>query len=366
MLTRNRPGVSTSALARLSGDEFTLMLTNVEDPENARLLGENAIRTLRNRVRVGDREIFVSASIGAAYFPTHGRDAEQLLHHAEIALAEAKRGGGGMVRLYSESFNKANERTFELKRALLDSFERHELQLHYQPLVLSEGRIIGAEALLRWEHPQLGSVSPAEFVPVAEESGLMRPIGHWVLRTACGQLRAWMDEGLPPIRMAVNVSLCQLSQGDLPAIVREALEEFQLDPSWLELELSERGVLRSDPDILKQLTDLKEMGVRLSVDDFGTGESAIAYLRRFPLDTLKLDRSYVDGVVGDENDAAIISAMIAMAHQLRLGVVAEGVESKEQLGFLRERGCDEYQGFLFSPAVPAQEFLRLLDGIDLG
>ena len=276
-------------------------------------------------------------------------------------MNEAKRNGGGLVKPYSMALDRDTVRRVQLGRLLRSAVEREDLKLYYQPLVdLTDQRVLGAEALLRWEHPELGPVSPAEFIPLAEESGLMVRLGKWVLRTACRQLREWVDQGLSPLRVAINVSLCQLVRGDLAAAVREVLEETGVDGSMLELELSERGVLRADPVVLRQLADIKEMGVRLAVDDFGTGNSAIAYLKRFPLDTLKIDKSYVRGVAASEHDAAIASATIAMAHQLRLDVVAEGVEHTEQLDFLRECGCDEYQGFLFSPAVPPGEFGRLL------
>jgi EAL domain-containing protein (putative c-di-GMP-specific phosphodiesterase class I) len=244
---------------------------------------------------------------------------------------------------------------------LRGALENNQLVLHYQPLVdFKSGRIVGAEALLRWDHPDLGRVPPLEFIPVAEETGLIVPIGSWVLHSACSQLKRWIDEGLPPIRMAVNVALCQLQKGDFAPIVRDVLDDVGLDPRRLELELSERGVLRSDPEIVHQMNEIKAMGVRLSVDDFGTGQSAIAYLRGFELDVLKIDRSYVKNLERNEDDVAITSAIVAMAHRLRLAVIAEGVESEEQSRVLKEWGCDEFQGYLFSPALPAAEFRRLL------
>jgi EAL domain-containing protein (putative c-di-GMP-specific phosphodiesterase class I) len=221
-------------------------------------------------------------------------------------------------------------------------------------------RISAAEALLRWDSPELGSVSPSEFVPLAEEAALMVGIGSWVLRTAWRQVQAWKEAGLPATRIAVNVSLCQLVRGDLAQLVREVLGETGIDPSLLELELSERGVLRSDPDILRQLRAIRALGVRLAIDDFGTGNSAVAYLKQFPIDVLKIDQSFVRGVSSSSEDAAITSATIAMARQLGLRVVAEGVEETGQRDFLRRNGCSEYQGFLFSPAVPPEAFAEML------
>jgi EAL domain-containing protein (putative c-di-GMP-specific phosphodiesterase class I) len=244
---------------------------------------------------------------------------------------------------------------------LPNALARGEFQLHYQPLV--EDSAVGvsaAEALLRWKSPELGQISPSEFVPLAEEAGLMVGIGSWVLRTAWRQVRTWRDQGLPLSRLAVNVSLCQLVRGDLSQLVREVLAETGIDPSMLELELSERGVLRNDPEILRQLRAIRALGVRLAIDDFGTGNSAVAYLKQFPIDVLKIDQSFVRGVASSTEDAAITSATIAMARQLGLRVVAEGVEEAGQMDFLRRNGCREYQGFLFSPAVPPEAFAEML------
>jgi EAL domain-containing protein (putative c-di-GMP-specific phosphodiesterase class I) len=253
------------------------------------------------------------------------------------------------------------ERSRAIIRLLASALDRGELALHYQPLVEgAEAAVTAAEALLRWESPELGSVPPSEFVPLAEEAGLMMQVGSWVIRTACQQVRAWRDAGLPAPRVAVNVSLCQLVRGDLAQVVKDALEESGIGAELLELELSERGVLRSDPDIIRQLHAIKALGVRLAIDDFGTGNSAIVYLKQFPIDVMKIDQSFVAGVGRSAEDAAITSATIAMARQLGLRVVAEGVEEPHQVEFLRRHGCSEYQGFLFSPPVPASDFAELL------
>jgi EAL domain-containing protein (putative c-di-GMP-specific phosphodiesterase class I) len=248
-----------------------------------------------------------------------------------------------------------------MDRLLRRTLERNELSLHYQPIVEARSRrIVGAEALLRWSSPELGEVPPVEFIPVAEETGFMVEIGRWVLLTACRQVRSWEAQGLPEIRIAVNVSLCQLTRGNVPQVAEEALFETGLDPRRLELELSERGALRSDPEILRQLQALRRRGIRVSVDDFGTGDSAIAYLKRFPLDTLKVDQSFIAGALSDPDDAAITSAMIAMAHRLRLRVVAEGVEDQRQVDMLNALECEEIQGFFFSKPLPAEAFRELL------
>jgi diguanylate cyclase (GGDEF)-like protein len=370
-IARHHAGLVTAAVARLSGDEFIMMLSNVEGRSEVTHLVQNLFEALSGAFTVGEIEAYVSASVGVAISPADGDDVDTLLLHSEIALCDAKQRGGGVFRFYSDSQTSETERHLEIDRMLRRSLERGELSLHYQPLVDSPTRrIVGAEALLRWNHPRLGQVAPLEFIPVAEQSGLMVPIGTWVLRTACRQLAGWIDGGMLPIRMAVNVSLCQLQRGDLAEVVREVLQETSLPAALLELELSERGTLRGDPEILEQLVALKQLGVRLSVDDFGTGHSAIAYLKRFPLDTLKIDRSYVNNVIDDKDDAAIASAMVAMAHRLRLGVVAEGVEQQKQLDYFNECGCNEFQGFLFAPGLEASAFRRLMaesgmDQVDL-
>ena len=360
-ISRHRPGPATSALARLSGDEFTLMISNVSGPQEAGSIAQGINEALSEGFTVGGDEVTLSATVGVALSPMDGDHSEQLIQHAELAMNEAKRQGAGLVRLYSASMDAGTERSRRIEGLLRKALKNDDLEVHYQPLLDFAGQqVVGAEALLRWDDPELGPLSPAEFVPIAEQTGLMVELGRWVLHRACRQLGEWIDHGLAPIRMAINVSRRQLVDADFAATVKQVLDETGLDPTLLELELSERGVLRDEPALLQQLEELKNLGVRLAVDDFGTGDSAIAYLKRFPLDSLKIDRSYVSGVVQDEDDAAIASAMIAMAHKLRLEVVAEGVEDRDQLDFLDGCGCDTYQGFLFSPAVPAVDFPALL------
>lgn len=365
-LAGSRPGLVTAAIGRLGGDAFSMMITPVGGRDDVAQIAARVLDALSGPFMLADTEVYLSASIGVALAPTDGTCTEELLQHAELAMAESRRRGGGVVRFYGRALSDARERSLKIDRLLRRTLERNELSLHYQPLIDARSqRIVGAEALLRWQHPELGNVPPMEFIPFAEETGFMVEIGRWVLSTACQQLRAWIDEGLPVIRMAINVSLCQLVRGNLPQVVDQALAEARLDASLLELELSERGALRSDPEILRQLQALRSRGVRISVDDFGTGDSAIAYLKRYPLDTLKVDQSFVKGSASDSDDAAITSAMVAVAHRLRLRVVAEGVETSEQLKLLRELGCEEVQGFLFAPAAPASAFRELLgrDGL---
>lgn len=354
---------TTASIARSSGDAFTMMATTSpwNDPISA--AAQALVESISRPFVLGSTEVYLSASVGVAIAPTDGAKGEELLHGAELAMNEAQRWGNGTIRYHNQSLKRKAQRTLEIDRLLRQSIGRGELQLHYQPLVEAATRqVVGAEALLRWYHQDLGWVSPSEFIPVAEETGLMSPMGKWVLRTACRQLKTWIDEGLPSMRMAVNVSLCQFMGDNLLELVAEVLEDNHLETSLLELEISERGVHRSDPAILRQLEQLRGLGVRLSMDDFGTGQSAITYLRKFPVNTLKIDRSFIQGVLTNRNDAAITSAMVAMAHRLDLDVVAEGVELEEQADFLSELECEEYQGFLFSPAVPADDFRILVTG----
>lgn len=355
------PGLVTAALSRLSGDQFALMAGNMPDDLQVRRFAEAVLRSLAEPFEVNDDPIFLSASCGVACHPNDGDSAAGLLQHAELAMLEAKQRGGGVLQFYDASMNQRARQTVEVDRDLRRAFERGELELHYQPLVnLASGEVVAAEALLRWPHPERGFIPPLEFIPVAEETGLMSQIGAWAIRTACRQLRSWLDDGARPIRMAVNISHCQLTRGDLIGTVRQALQENALEAHLLELEISERGVLRRTAEILQLLEALKALGVRLSVDDFGTGESAIAYLKSLPVDVLKIDRSYIVGASTSHSDAAIASAIVAMAHRLDLRVVAEGIESDEQILNARNWGCDEFQGFLFSAARPPSEFRSLL------
>jgi diguanylate cyclase (GGDEF)-like protein len=357
-----RPGAgpSLSMAARIGGGVFAVMLTSLPRWEEARAAVSLLLDRVSGRYLAGGEEVFLAASAGVALAPTDGLSVDILLQKAELAATEAIAAGGGL-RLYEQSSQHLSERSRDIMRLLPKALANGELDIHYQPLVNQTTPLVtGAEALLRWRSPQLGAVTPTEFVPLAEESGLMVDIGTWVLRTAVRQARTWLDEGLPLSRIAVNVSLCQLVRGDLAQVVREALESANVSPTLLELELSERGVLRSDADILRQLRSIRALGVGLAIDDFGTGNSAVAYLKQFPIDVLKIDQSFIQGLHSSSEDAAITSATIAMARQLGLRVVAEGVEEQVQMDFLRAHGCSEYQGFLFSPALPAEEFASLL------
>jgi diguanylate cyclase (GGDEF)-like protein len=347
---------------RIGGDEFALMLTETVSEEFLSGFAERLLQTVATPFRVDETDVYLTASVGVATAPADLSDPGELLQHAETAMYEAQRRGGGRFHIYSAALNGAVDFKLGMDRRLRAALERDELSLHYQPVVASQSRrVLGVEALLRWQDPVHGAISPGEFVPVAEETGLMTAIGTWVLRNACRQLQSWIDAGLPAIRMAVNVSRCQLERGDLATEVERILVETGLEPALLELELSERGALRTDPVVLGQIRRLKALGVRIVVDDFGTGQSAIAYLKQFPLDTLKIDRSFVMNTVGEGSDATIVSAMVAMAHRLGLDVVAEGVETEPQLERMQEFGCEAIQGFLFSRPVPPADFVASVD-----
>ena len=359
-MRRSGAGPSMSMAARLGRGLFAVMLTGLPGGPEAKAVVRLLLDRLSGRYGAGDEEIVLSLSVGISLAPADGLTAESMLQKAELAAREALESGGA-IRFYRQSSHRMTERSRAITRLLPHALARGELRLHYQPFVDgSASGVRAAEALLRWESPELGEVPPSEFVPLAEEAGLMVAIGSWVLRTACRQVESWRQQGLPACRIAVNVSLCQLVRGDLAQVVRESLEQTGIAPAQLELELSERGVLRSDPEILSQLNAIRALGVGLAIDDFGTGNSAVAYLKQFPIDVLKIDQSLVRGVTTSSEDAAITSATIAMARQLGLRVVAEGVEEPGQVDFLSRHGCTEYQGFLFSPAVPPGVLAEML------
>jgi diguanylate cyclase (GGDEF)-like protein len=359
-MRRSGAGPSMSMAARIGAGLFAVLLTGLPGGPEAKAAVRLLLDRLSGRYVVGDDEIVLSLSVGIALAPADGLTAESLLQKAELAAHEALESGGA-IRFYRQSSQRMSERSRAITRLLPNALENGQLRLHYQPLVdESASRVRAAEALLRWPSPELGEVPPSEFVPLAEEAGLMLGIGSWVLRTACRQIDAWRRQGLPDCRVAVNVSLCQLVRGDLAQVVRECLEETGIHASRLELELSERGVLRSDPEIVRQLNSIRSLGVGLAIDDFGTGNSAVSYLKQFPIDVLKIDQSLVRGVTTSSEDAAITSATVVMARQLGLRVVAEGVEQPGQVDFLRRHGCTEFQGFLFSPAVAPDVFAGML------
>ncbi len=349
-------------VAHIAGNGFALVLSGLRNPDNAERVTRAVIKGFSMPFPIEGHEVFLTVSVGVSLHPVDALDADALLEHAETAMYQAKTQGRGTHAFFSAEFNTRSSERLTLESDLRRAIERGELVLHYQPKVsVLTGRILGGEALIRWKHPSMGMVSPARFIPIAEETGLIVEIGRFVMAEACRQMRRWVDMGLPPVAISVNVSPAQFSRSSLLKDVKQILAATHVDPKTLVLEVTE-GVLMSDIEAaVALLKSVRAMGVRLSVDDFGTGYSSLAYLRRLPLDELKVDRSFVMGLPGEKDSVAIARAIIAMAHALNLKTIAEGVEHENQLEVLRAAKCDEYQGFLFSKPVPADDFAQLLD-----
>ncbi|HWM40869.1 MAG TPA: EAL domain-containing protein [Burkholderiales bacterium] len=348
----------TDTMARQGGDEFVVLMDELLDREPITRVSQRILDAMVQPFVIDGHEIHISASVGISVYPDDGRT---LLRNADIALYRAKEKGRNNYQFYSAQIDNYSRERLTLESGLRRALERDELSLHYQPKVdLAAGHICGMEALLRWQHPQMGWVAPDRFIPIAEESGLIRPIGAWVLKTACMQNRAWQRQGVQRFPVAVNLSPRQFAEESLLDDIKSALAESGLDGSDLELEITE-GMVMNDPEqAISMLRRLKELGIRVAIDDFGTGYSSLAYLKRFPIDSVKVDRSFVQDIPEDVNSMAIAQAIIAMAHSLRLRVVAEGVESEAQLAFLRGEGCDEIQGQYFSEARAASEISAIM------
>jgi diguanylate cyclase (GGDEF)-like protein len=341
--------------ARFGGDEFCVLLPNVATVEQASRVVESVLRALAVPYQVNDKELHVTASAGVTLFPDDGVVIDEVVRNAEAALRQAKHAGRNGYRFYSKEFNDKAAHRLSLENQLRRAIERGELELFYQPKLRAQTRTVcGAEALLRWRHPQRGMVLPCEFVPVAEESGLIVALGEWVLRAACHQLRDWNAAGLKRVPISVNLSARQF-QPQLPAIVQQAVGSSG-QAGYLRLEVTESSVMADPQKAVTLLRELKALGIKLSLDDFGTGYSSLSYLQKLPLDELKIDRSFLAGIRDEGGDAVLVDVIIAMAHGLGLSVVAEGVESEMQLEYLQKRGCDECQGFLFSEPLRAADF----------
>ena len=349
-------------LARLGGDEFVVVLEALKRPDEAATVAQSIVELIERPFELpGGHEIYLGVSIGISLHPDNGRDAIELIRNADTAMYQAKAHGRNTFRFYTEALTLAASERLSLESKLRRALDRGEFRLHYQPQVsIPGGRIIGMEALLRWQHPDQGLVFPLRFIAIAEETGLIQPIGKWVLDSACAQLRAWLDAGLPLITMAVNLSTRQLAQPDLVQQVRTALARARLPAACLELEITESAIMERGERAIGTLGALKELGITLSIDDFGTGYSSLAYLKQLPIDKLKVAKGFVDGIPGDHSDAAITTTIIAMARNLGLRVLAEGVETEAQRRFLGEPGCDAFQGYLFSRPLTAEDAAVLL------
>ena len=347
-------------VCRLGGDEFAVGLFEIANRDHAANVAQKLLAALDDPIVIGGRELKLGAAIGVSIYPEDGLDTETLLRQADIAMYRAKKTGQDAMAFFSEEMNQRAVDRLNLEAGLRRAIDRNELLLYYQPKVsIATGRIVGAEALVRWRHPERGLVPPAEFVPVAEESGLIIHVSNWVLEAACRQIRQWMDGGLPAMHIAVNLSARDFS-ASLPARIKELLEKHGIGAEWLELEITEGMLMHHTNTVIAMMDEITALGVALSLDDFGTGYSSLSYLKRFPIDTLKIDRSFVISIPDDEDDCAIAGAIVSMSKQLKHNVIAEGVESGEQLTYLSGLGCDEIQGYIFSPPVPADTFAAMI------
>ena len=348
-------------VARLSGDEFVVIVSERGDQQLTPEIVQRVMNSVAQPVMLGTKEFFVTCSIGVAVYPSESTAADTLIEHADIAMYRAKKLGRNNFQFYTPAMNEESMERVRIESALRNAVERGEFVLYYQPqLDLKTGKVCGMEALIRWQHPELGMVPPSRFISIAEETGMIVAIGAWVLRTACAQNKAWQDAGFDKLRVAVNLSARQFGAPDLIDNLASVLSETGLEPKYLEIELTESLFMSDITPAVDLLHRMKALGVNLSIDDFGTGYSSLSYLSRFPIDVLKIDRSFVADITRDANDEAIVTSIIALAHNLKLAVIAEGVETQEQLDYLRRHGCDEMQGYYFSKPLAADEFEQLL------
>jgi len=344
------------------------VLDHLAKPEDASLVADRVITSLARPFRAHGHEVYVSASLGISIAPADGSDPATLLKNADMAMYRAKQAGRNTYRFFLPEMNARAAERLQTETELRGALERREFVLHYQPkVVISTGLISGFEALLRWNHPKRGLVGPTEFISVLEDTGLINEVGEWVVTQVCDQIRIWQAAGLEVRPIAVNLSARQFTHNDLDVSIRRILDETKIDPGLLEFELTESLLMSDSEDAVRILDNMRKCGIRLSVDDFGTGYSSLAYLKRFPLDSLKIDRTFIRHITADSGDARIAEAIISLAHSLKLNVVAEGVETEAQLVFLREHACDEMQGYLFARPMPAEECARAIrDGWRLG
>jgi len=348
-------------VARLSGDEFSILLRQMDLKENVEALAEVILETLGEPYELSSRKVSIQTSIGISLYPDHSSNPDRLLMHADTARRWSRQLGGGSFSFYSPQMDAQKEERRLLEIDLGTALEKSEFELYYQPQCdIMTGQIVGMEALLRWSHGQRGMVSPSQFIPVAEETGLIISIGEWVLQRACDRAQTWHNSSGRPLQVSVNLSARQFQQENLVETVAKVLSQTGLDPQLLALELTETSVMSDVLASIGILQELKAMGIHISIDDFGTGYSSLNYLKSFPIDTLKIDRSFISQVTSNDQDAAIAKAIIGMAHSLQLKVIAEGVETAAQLAFLCQEGCHGIQGYFYSPPLPAAEFTQFL------
>ena len=351
----------TDTLSRQGGDEFLIVLSNMRDTESVTVVVEKLLSRVAEPIVIDHHELAVSLSIGIAVYPEDGKDFDTLLKQSDTAMYQAKESGRNTYRFHTEQMNTDAVEHLRIRNGLRRALEHGEFVLYYQPQIsLRSGEVIGAEALIRWKHPELGMVPPGRFISIAEDSGLIVPMGDWVLREACRQAVMWHKAGFPELLVAVNLSAVQFKRGDVEKCVRQALRESGLNPSYLELELTESILIKDPEKVLATVRQLKAQGVKFSIDDFGTGYSSLSYLKRFDVDKLKIDQSFVRDMADDPNDAAIVNAIIQMAKSLNLTTIAEGVEDARQLTLLKQQQCDEVQGYYFARPMPAEEFLKFV------
>jgi diguanylate cyclase (GGDEF)-like protein len=347
----------SDTVARLGGDEFVLILQNLESEADATIVLTGIVDKLREPMPIFEREIQITASLGMAFFPNHDQTIDGLIRKADAAMYEVKERGRNAFRIYNANMDHGKIERMSLETQLRMALNNGELSLSYQPQIqLPEQRVVGAEALLRWHHPQLGVVPPSTFIPIAEETGLIISIGEWVLREACRQHSRWMEEGLPALRMAVNISGVQFKQREFCTLVKRLIEEGCIDPQYLELELTESVVMTQAEHAVQTLMDLRALGVKLAIDDFGTGYSSLSYLRKFPLDRIKIDQSFIRHIKNTPANEAIVRAIIALGESLGLETVAEGVENSDELECVTSHHCHEVQGYHFAKPLPGNDF----------